>query len=188
MRDEGWDSLLKDVTNFCEQHEILVPNMNDNFFVNGKSRRMTPHVTMWHHYHANLFVSVIDMLLQELNNRFNETNLELLHSIACFSPLDSFHAFDLDNDLIELKHQLKVYIVDMRNDDRFALVLPVATAYSGESFSALNTVKTKLRKKMGDQWMNDCLVTFIEKDLFSSISNVLITRQFQDMKTCRNRL
>ena len=96
MRDEGWDSLLKDVTNFCEQHEILVPNMNDNFFVNGKSRRMTPHVTMWHHYHANLFVSVIDMLLQELNNRFNETNLELLHSIACFSPLDSFHAFDLD--------------------------------------------------------------------------------------------
>ena len=39
MRDEGWDSLLKDVINFYEQHEIFVPIMNDNFFVNGKSRR-----------------------------------------------------------------------------------------------------------------------------------------------------
>ena len=91
-------------------------------------------VTMWHYYLVDFFVSVIDMLLHELNNRFNEINVELLYSTACFSPLDSFHAFDIDklvklgkfyphdfsdSDLMELEHQIKIYIVDMRNDDRF---------------------------------------------------------------------
>jgi hypothetical protein len=34
---------------------------------------------------------------------------------------------------------------------------------------------------MGDQWMNDCLITYI----FKTISNKEIMQQFQGMKTCR---
>lgn len=35
----------------------------------------------------------------------------------------------------------------------------------------MNTVKNRLRYRMGDQWMNDCLVTYVEKDIFKTVSN-----------------
>ena len=50
----------------------------------------------------------------------------------------------------------------------------------------MNIVKKKLRYKIGDKWMNDYLLTFIEKDVFCSIPNDLTTCPFQDMKTHRN--
>ena len=39
------------------------------------------------------------------------------------------------------------------------LTLPVATAAVERSFSAMKHIKNALRNRMGDQWMNDCLVT-----------------------------
>ena len=45
------------------------------------------------------------------------------------------------------------------------LLLPVATASVERAFSAMNFVKNK--NNMEDQYLNDCLVTFIEKDFFS---------------------
>jgi hypothetical protein len=50
---------------------------------------------------------------------------------------------------------------------KLVLVLPVATASVERIFSAMNYVKNKLRNKMGDQYLNDCLVTFIV-DVFES--------------------
>ena len=44
------------------------------------------------------------------------------------------------------------------------LLLPVATASVERAFSAMNFVKNK--NNMEDQYLNDCLVTFIEKDFF----------------------
>ena len=63
---------------------------------------------------------------------------------------------------------------------KLALLLPVTTAIVQR--------ETKLRNKMGDQWMNDCLVTFIEKEVFCSVPNDFIIRQIQDLKTSRNRI
>jgi hypothetical protein len=31
---------------------------------------------------------------------------------------------------------------------------------------------------MGDEWMNDCLITYIEKDIFKTISNEEIMQRF----------
>jgi hypothetical protein len=39
------------------------------------------------------------------------------------------------------------------------------------TFSAINVIKIKLRNRMYDSWMNDCLVTYIEKDIFDTIPN-----------------
>ena len=39
------------------------------------------------------------------------------------------------------------------------------------TFSAMNVVKNRLRNRMGDQWMNDCLVSYIEKDIFTELDN-----------------
>nr|XP_027071539.1 uncharacterized protein LOC113696304 [Coffea arabica] len=71
---------------------------------------------------------------------------------------------------------------------QLALVLPVATASVERVFSAMNIVKTDLRNKMGDEWMNDCLVVYIEKDIFATIENEQILQRFQRMKTCRMQL
>ena len=46
------------------------------------------------------------------------------------------------------------------------LLLPVAMASVESVFSALTFVKTKLRNKIGDSLLDDCLVTFIERDIF----------------------
>jgi hypothetical protein len=39
------------------------------------------------------------------------------------------------------------------------------------AFSAMKIFKNRLRNRMGNQWMNDCLVTYIENDIFKTISN-----------------
>jgi hAT family C-terminal dimerisation region len=69
-----------------------------------------------------------------------------------------------------------------------ALILPVATASVERVFSAMNVVKNRLRNKIGDQWMNDCLITYIEKDFFDCVDNERIIQRFQNMKTRGGRL
>jgi hypothetical protein len=53
------------------------------------------------------------------------------------------------------------------------------------AFSAMNIVKNHLRNRMRDQWMNYYLITYIEKDIFKTISNEEIMQRFQGMKTRR---
>ncbi|XP_010695398.1 uncharacterized protein LOC104908045 [Beta vulgaris subsp. vulgaris] len=61
---------------------------------------------------------------------------------------------------------------------KLALILPVATTSVERAFSSMNYVKNKLRNRMGDQWMNDCLVTFIEDEMFDSVTNEDIMQYF----------
>ncbi|XP_042415056.1 uncharacterized protein LOC122004198 [Zingiber officinale] len=68
------------------------------------------------------------------------------------------------------------------------LVLPVATASVERVFSAMKTIKTDLHNRMGDEWMNDSLVVYIEKDIFSTIENEQILQRFQKMKSRRMQL
>ena len=70
----------------------------------------------------------------------------------------------------------------------FALVLPVATASVERAFFAMRTIKTDLRNRMGDKWMNDSLIVYIEKHLFSTIGNEQILQRFQSMRTRRIQL
>ena len=69
-----------------------------------------------------------------------------------------------------------------------ALILPVATVTVERAFSAMNIIKNRLRNWIGDQWMNDCLVTYIEKDIFKTIECEEIMQWFQNMKNCRGQL
>ena len=71
---------------------------------------------------------------------------------------------------------------------KLVLTLPVATATVERSFSIMKYIKNLLCNRMGDQWMNDCLVTYIENDVFDSIDNETIMQRYQTMKTCRRIL
>ena len=62
------------------------------------------------------------------------------------------------------------------------LIFLVATTTIERAFSAMNIIKNRLRNQIGDQWMNDCLVTYIEKDIFKAIKCEEIMQWFQNMK------
>ncbi|KAL6497107.1 hypothetical protein OROGR_029036 [Orobanche gracilis] len=226
LRDNGWDDLLQDVNSFCSENGISIPNMEDN--VPGRLHRKH---TFFHHLRVEIFCQVVDCISQEMENRFTETNTELLMCIACLDPKDSFsnfsHStllrlaelypedFSLD-DQMELKEQLKMWISEMKGNARFsklenirelatntvqvgfhttfhlvylliklALTLPVATASVERAFSAMNIVKTDLRNKMGYDFLTDCLVCYIERDVFLGIDNETIIQHFQEMRTRR---
>ncbi|KAH0673025.1 hypothetical protein KY284_024112 [Solanum tuberosum] len=70
--------------------------------------------------------------LQELNDRFNEVIIDLLHGVACLNPVDSFSSFNIikimrmaklyPDDFDEfsmnaLKNQLSTYSIDVRDMD-----------------------------------------------------------------------
>ncbi|XP_021774255.1 zinc finger MYM-type protein 1-like [Chenopodium quinoa] len=71
---------------------------------------------------------------------------------------------------------------------KLVLVLPIATASVERVFSGMTIVKDKLRNSMGDQMLNDCLITFLESDLFSNVKIDHIIDRYQNMKTRREQL
>ena len=106
-----------EVSSFCTTHDISVLNMDETFVVSGRSRRNTQQKTILHHYRVELFYTVIDMQFQEFNNRFSETNTDLLLCMACLNPSNSFVAFDKE----KLVRLAKFYLSDFLGTDILAL-------------------------------------------------------------------
>ena len=73
MRDDEWESLLTKMSSFCTRH--VIPIMDEIFVVSGRLRRNTQQNTNFHHYRVELFYTVIDMQLQELNNRLDRKSV-----------------------------------------------------------------------------------------------------------------
>jgi hAT family C-terminal dimerisation region len=71
---------------------------------------------------------------------------------------------------------------------KLALLLPMTTTTVERAFSAMKYIQTKLRNKMCDGWMNDCLITYIEKDVFNEIFNEPIMQHYQRMRTRKEEL
>ncbi|GJR67955.1 zinc finger MYM-type protein 1-like protein [Tanacetum coccineum] len=234
IRNDGWEDHLKLTISFCEKNGIEVPKMEDVYVPRGRKKRRQQQVTNLHHFRVEVFCTIIDLQLQELNNRFNEVNSKLLICMGSLSPLNCFSSFNSKqlitlaefypnefprHELSRLSDQLDNYIHDMRKDERFiplkdvgelslklvelkkhttydlvylliklVLILPVATASVERTFSAMTYVKNKLRNSIGDQFLNDCLVTYIEKDVFFEVSDDTIMNRFQRMRRRRGKL
>ncbi|XP_022899434.1 zinc finger MYM-type protein 1-like [Olea europaea var. sylvestris] len=233
-RDNEWESFLRTVSCFCERYNIDVPNMDDMFIPLGRSQRNTQEISNLHHFRVDFFYAIIDMQIQELNDRFFEVNSDLLLCVACLCPDNSFSAFNKDKliqlceyypkdfkpiEILAFEEQIQTYIIDMRSHKDFeglqglndlaetlvvtkkhevyplvyrlvtlALILPVATATVERVFSAMKIVKNRLRNRMGDQWLSDSLVAYIESDVLDNIDNDVIIQRFQSMKTRRLQL
>ncbi|GAB2268837.1 hypothetical protein Dimus_038737 [Dionaea muscipula] len=217
MRNDGWEAFIGKVSTFCVKHNIQIPDLNDVYAPLGRKKRGLAKVTNLHHFQVDVFLSVVDIQLQELDNRFDEVNKELLICMACLCPLDRFSSFDTAKllrlatfylaefssvELIGFEYQLENFIVDMRRDERFwslknigelsmklfetknhvlyskvylllklVLLLPVETTSVKRAFSSMTFIKNKVCNSIGNQLLNNCLVTYIEKDLFLSISD-----------------
>lgn len=69
-----------------------------------------------------------------------------------------------------------------------ALLLPVKTASVERAFSAMNIIKRELRNQIEDDWMNNLMVCYTEKEIFKSIDDEIIIQRFQRLKTRRMQL
>jgi hypothetical protein len=85
-------------------------------------------------------------------------------------------------------YKLSVKLLDTEKNEQYyviyrllklVLILPVATANVERVFSTMNFVKNKQRNKMGDENLNNCLVTFIEREFFSQVKNKNTINLFQ---------
>ncbi|XP_075651588.1 uncharacterized protein LOC142622058 [Castanea sativa] len=215
MRDDEWEALLTEASTFCSKHDIPILNMEEIFVVGVRPRHNAPQITNLHHYRVDLFFEAIDLELQELNNRFSEVATKLLLCMVCLNTSDSFSAFDIQkltrlakfypsdfsetDSEIELKGigDLARKMVETNKDVIYPLVyllvklvltVPVATTIVEISFSAMKYIKNELHNRMGDQWLNDCLIVYIEKDIACRIDNESIMQRFQNMKPRRRQL
>ena len=120
--------------------------------------------------------------------------------LALDSQLQNYF-FDVrsNNFFLELQgvNELAEKLVSTRKHETYPLVyllvklaftFPVAAAAVERSFLAMKYIKNELRNRMGHQWMNDCLIVYIEKDVACSIDNEIIMQRFQNMKTRRRQL
>ena len=65
---------------------------------------------------------------------------------------------------------------------KLALLLPVATATVERAFSAMNIIKTNLCNRMSDEWLNDLILCYIEKEIFRGLDGDEIRKTFQAIK------
>ena len=94
-RDQGWDSLIKNVYAFCHKYNIEIPVMNDfHVFRGQRVNCRVSKVTNEHYYRVDVLYTILDMQMQELNSRFPEASTELLLGVACLNPANSFSSFD----------------------------------------------------------------------------------------------
>ncbi|KAL7108948.1 hypothetical protein ACP275_06G145200 [Erythranthe tilingii] len=203
LREDGWGKLLQETSNFCVEHDILIPNMDDNFILysrDGRVSRRGTQITNFNHYQIEVLYTVIDLQLSELNDRFDNTNTELLSLISCFDTTGFYpNEFD-DCGLIVLENQLENFIRDVRSDQDFSnmagasrlveklvakrkyITYPLVYLQLKLSvFSAMKIVKSELRNRMEDQLLNDILVSYIEKDILDNVSVDEVMMFFQEM-------
>ena len=66
---------------------------------------------------------------------------------------------------------------------KLALVLPVATATVERCFSAMKIVKSDLRNRIGDAFLNACVICAVEIEALAKVTNEDVINRFQKMKT-----
>lgn len=69
-----------------------------------------------------------------------------------------------------------------------ALLLPVSTASVERTFSAMKIIKSKLRNKINNDWFNDLMICYTERDIFKQLDDDVIARRFQAMKKRKGHL
>ncbi|XP_050207378.1 uncharacterized protein LOC126656802 [Mercurialis annua] len=129
FREDGWNDLFDEIDKFCVKNSIDVPNLEDSLPNRWRLEREGQTITYSRHFRVEIFFEVIDVIVQEMNDRFSKGNLELLSCLTCLDPRQSFPRFDALKlhrlaelypedfstfDLILLSDQLEIYIHDVR--------------------------------------------------------------------------
>ena len=68
---------------------------------------------------------------------------------------------------------------------KLALILPVATASVERCFSAMKIVKSDLRNRIGEDFLNSCVICVVEKEALSNVKDEDVMNRFQNMRDRR---
>ncbi|XP_049345390.1 uncharacterized protein LOC125809877 [Solanum verrucosum] len=184
MRDNESESLMDDVSSFCDKHDIVIMEMDASYFP-GKSKRKALDVTYSHHLRLEIFYVVINLHLQELSNHFDVVSTDLLLVMASLNPVNSFGSFDKgkmmrlteyymnefdSNKLRDLIFQLDSFIVYARGSDKRFFNL------KGISDLAKVLVKSDLHQT------GPLVYLLIKLTLILSVAIVSVERAFSSMK------
>ncbi|CAN0896252.1 Zinc finger MYM-type protein 1 [Linum grandiflorum] len=124
LRDEGWEKLLQEVTDFCSRNEVKVPELSKTLFGDfGRYKKISM---------EQYFIRAIDFQLAELNSRFSESSVKLLQLSAALDPKDSFRSFSTDDicklavelypadiNELDLKSELSQYQIHVVQSSKF---------------------------------------------------------------------
>ncbi|XP_024628832.1 zinc finger MYM-type protein 1-like [Medicago truncatula] len=69
-----------------------------------------------------------------------------------------------------------------------ALILPVSTASIERAFSAMKIIKIKLRNKIKNEWFNDLMICYTEREIFKSLDDIDIIRTFTAKRSRKGHL
>ncbi|XP_074573478.1 uncharacterized protein LOC141829900 [Curcuma longa] len=186
MREDGWNCFFIKVKEFCEEHDIDVPDMEQTYILRGgRARRQPAHFTNERFFQIEVFLVTIDTQLQELNYKFNEKVMDLLSIMATLVPRNEFRSFNAGE---ICKMVEKYYPEDFSLQDRLLrllVTLPVSTVSAERAFSALKIIKTRLRSKMEDGFLSNSLLIYIEGGIAEKYDYDDIIQDFKNLKTRR---
>ncbi|BFG30846.1 hypothetical protein CerSpe_171200 [Prunus speciosa] len=121
--------------------------------------------------------------LQALNQQLGFYKIEMDHN-PTFKNLDSIPI--LLERLVETRLAQTYYLINRLI--RLVLTLPVSTATTERAFSCMRLIKNRLRNKIGDEFLADCMLLHIEREFADNIDNESIINYFNSMKTRRVQL
>ncbi|PIA65225.1 hypothetical protein AQUCO_00100600v1 [Aquilegia coerulea] len=154
----------------------------NKFIHRGRSRSNAEEITNVHYYQVRFFYGCIDKQHVELDtvlisNLFSAFDVEKLIRLAEFYP-DDFS----EQERMVLRNQLEIYEINIKSKNTFVTLkginsLATTMVECGKNITydlvytiiklslilLVSTATNRLRNGMGDEWMNDCLVTYIEK-------------------------
>ncbi|XP_075074909.1 uncharacterized protein LOC107814300 [Nicotiana tabacum] len=213
MRESKWNSLIEYVSSFCDKNGIVIPKMDEKYAL-GKSKRKSSTVTYSHHFRFSEVNTspLLGMVSLSPDDSFANYDKNKIMKLATYYP-NEFTASKLEDLSYELGNYID-YVREMDNAFsnlkelgdlskalvkinihktwglvyllvKLSLILPVATATVERAFSSMKFIKNDLRSRIGDDFLNDCLVCFIEDEVFESVSNDAIIDRFQNMTTRR---
>jgi hypothetical protein len=133
--DDGWETFICKVMEFCVDHDIDIPNMDETYILRGgRARRQPNHFTTDHFFRVEVFRATLDTQLAELNLKFNEKVIGLLSICVTLVPKNGFASFQSSEickmvekyypadfnqqEIIGLEYQLNYFVVEAsRSDD-----------------------------------------------------------------------
>ena len=69
-----------------------------------------------------------------------------------------------------------------------SLLVPVSTTNVERAFSCMKTIKSKSHNRIADDWFNNLMICYIERELFNSLDEATILRWFQNLKSRKMQL
>ncbi|XP_048623985.1 uncharacterized protein LOC106393621 [Brassica napus] len=186
LKDEGWENFVATVYSF--KFNDRFDEVNSELLVCMAS--LSP-IDSFRQFDKSMLMRLAELYQDDFSSmerRSLEQQLDIyldnVQKDERFTNLESLG--DLARVLVDTRKHLSHPLVYRLL--KLCLILPVATASVERCFSAMNIVKTTSRNSIGDEFLSDCLVCFIEKQVLETVTNETVIKRFQDMSERRVHL